>query len=122
MLWIHSVASAMERNLDDLLVDRSLDDELPDDQPALRDGFQEIPPDGFQEIPLIDRNNAIKGRERLDAELASLTDEEVLQRGWSINERLHPRILGVIRKAAESLDAENESKKTEPEEPDDLPW
>jgi hypothetical protein len=65
----------MERNLDDLLVDRSLDDELPDDQPALRDGFQEIPPDGFQEIPLIDRNNAIKGRERLDAELASLTDE-----------------------------------------------
>ena len=112
----------MDRNLDDLLVDRSLDDELPDDQPALRDGFQEIPPDGFHEIPLIDRNNAIKRRERLDAELASLTDEEVLQRGWSINELLHPRILGVIRKAAESLDAENESKKTEPEEPDDLPW
>ena len=77
--------SAMDRSPDDLLTERSLDDELLDEEPALLDGFHED--------PIMDRHNAVMRREQLDAELNHLTDEEMNRRGFSINEISHPRVL-----------------------------
>ena len=106
----------MDRSPDDLLNERSLDDELPDEEPALPDGF----PDGFHKDPTADLNHAWNIRADLAAKLDRLTDEEVVHRGWSINEMaLNPRILRSFVKFAKSLeDAEDESKKTEPDEPE----